>query len=96
MKLPVYSPMQLPFCPGPPQRRTSEEESSSAHFRKTKTDSDPGPHFANFGCVTAHVDCSWTRQQLHSGLEGICSLQVLSYSTPTGAVSGPLMETKSY
>lgn len=96
MKLPIYSRLRCHFVPGPPQRRTSREESCCAHFRKTKTDSDLGPHFANFSCVTAHVDHSWTKQQLHSGLEGICSLQVLSYSTPTGAVSGPLMETKSY
>lgn len=85
------------FVPCLPQRETSGKESCWAHFRKTKTDVDPGPHFANFSCVIAHVDCTWTKQQFQDWrLEGICSLQVLSYSTPTGAVSGPLMETKSY
>lgn len=55
--------------------------------KRKQTDSDPGPHFTNLGCVTVHVDCTRTKQQLHSGLEGISGLQVLSYSTPSGAVS---------
>lgn len=50
-----------------------------------RTDSDLD--FTNSGCVTVHVDRTRTKQQLHSGLEGIFGLQVLSYSTPSGAVS---------
>lgn len=71
------------------QRNTLGNEScqKTNKKRKNRTDRDPGPHFTNLGCVTVHVGCTRTKQQLHSGLEGISGLQVLSYSTPSGAVS---------
>lgn len=84
------------FVPAPPQRHTCGKGITLCSLQENKNRHWPESSFCQFqlcnGSCWLHLD----KQQLHSGLEGICCLQVLSYSTPTGAVSGPLMETKSY
>lgn len=71
------------------------------HVRKEKqtnnrSDSDPGPHFTNLGCVTVHVDCTWTKTAVTLRAWRDLRSSGIKLQHPIRGSFSPLMKTKSY